>query len=116
MDKQVEFLVKLRDASLMLADAANEYLETFAPSGTKENKPAAASPLPGTDSSKLPRKSYKTKQQAEPNEAAWIFSNTEGAESLLATLKSKDGKATIDVFDYQLQGKDHQFIARKPVK
>ena len=44
MDKQVEFLVKLRDASLMLADAANDYLESMAPpeSKTKENKPAAA--------------------------------------------------------------------------
>lgn len=44
MDKQVEFLVKLRDACLMLADAANDYLESMAPtqSKTKENKPAAA--------------------------------------------------------------------------
>lgn len=42
MDKQVEFLVKLRDASQMIADAANEYLETFAPPGAKENKQPAA--------------------------------------------------------------------------
>jgi hypothetical protein len=41
MDKQVEFLVKLRDASQMIADAANEYLETFAPPGAKENKQPA---------------------------------------------------------------------------
>ena len=42
MDKQVEFLVKLRDASLMLADAANDYLESMAPNEAKpkENKPA----------------------------------------------------------------------------
>jgi hypothetical protein len=45
MDKQVEFLVKLRDAGLMIADAANEYLETMAPpqAKTKETQqPAAA--------------------------------------------------------------------------
>jgi len=42
MDKQVEFLVKLRDASQMIADAANEYLETFAPPAAKENKQPAA--------------------------------------------------------------------------
>ncbi len=42
MDKQVEFLVKLRDASQMIADAANEYLETFAPPGTKDAKQPAA--------------------------------------------------------------------------
>lgn len=34
--KQVEFLVKLRDAVLMLADAANEYLENFAPKDEKQ--------------------------------------------------------------------------------
>ena len=38
--KQVEFLVKLRDAALMVVDAANEALESLAPPGVKENKPA----------------------------------------------------------------------------
>jgi hypothetical protein len=42
MDKQVEFLVKLRDSCQMIADAANEYVETFAPPGAKENKQTAA--------------------------------------------------------------------------
>jgi hypothetical protein len=35
MDKQVEFLAKLRDASLMLADAANHYLDELTPAGNK---------------------------------------------------------------------------------
>lgn len=72
--------------------------------------------LPGVDLSKLPWKSYKTKQDAKENEAGWIFSNTAGAEVLLTTLKSKDGKARVGTFDYQLQGKEKQFISRKPVK
>jgi hypothetical protein len=38
MSKQVEFLVKLRDGAQMIADAANEYLETLAPPGVKEEK------------------------------------------------------------------------------
>jgi hypothetical protein len=42
MDKQVEFLVKLRDGCLLIADAANEYLEAFAPPEIKEKKQAAA--------------------------------------------------------------------------
>jgi hypothetical protein len=42
MDKQVEFLVKLRDASLMLADAANEYIDSIAPPEVKDNKPLVA--------------------------------------------------------------------------
>jgi len=36
MNKQVEFLVKLRDASQMLADAANEYIDSLAPPEVKE--------------------------------------------------------------------------------
>ncbi len=38
MDKQVEFLVKLRDASLMLADAANQYIDELAPAGCKREE------------------------------------------------------------------------------
>lgn len=33
--KQIEFLVKLRDALSMAAEAANDYLETMAPPGVK---------------------------------------------------------------------------------
>ena len=45
MDKQVEFLVKLRDASLMIADAANEYLETMAPKAKPKENIAAVQEL-----------------------------------------------------------------------
>ena len=45
MDKQVEFIVKLRDASLMLADAANEYLDSLAPPEIKAEKKQAAAVL-----------------------------------------------------------------------
>ena len=38
MNKQVEFLVKLRDASQMLADATNEYIDSLAPPEVKGNK------------------------------------------------------------------------------
>jgi hypothetical protein len=34
--KQVDFLVKLRDAATMITDATNEYLESLAPSEVKE--------------------------------------------------------------------------------
>lgn len=81
----------------------------------QQTKPSA-NQLPGTDLDKLPWKSYQTKQTAKPDEAAWIFSNAQGAEALLATLKSKDGSAKIGNFEYQLQGAERQFIARKPVK
>jgi hypothetical protein len=45
VDKQVEFLVKLRDASLMLADAANQYIDELAPPEIKAEKKQAAAVL-----------------------------------------------------------------------
>ncbi|MCW3983995.1 MAG: hypothetical protein NWE96_08360 [Candidatus Bathyarchaeota archaeon] len=42
MNKQVEFLVKLRDASLMIAEAANEYIDALAPPEVKEAQKATA--------------------------------------------------------------------------
>ncbi|MGB9841553.1 MAG: hypothetical protein ACPLKZ_02385 [Candidatus Bathyarchaeales archaeon] len=42
MDKHIEFLVKLRDASLMIAKAANEYIDALAPPEVKEAKKATA--------------------------------------------------------------------------
>jgi hypothetical protein len=36
MDKQVEFLVKLRDACMLMADAANQYIESMAPPEVKD--------------------------------------------------------------------------------
>jgi len=64
----------------------------------------------------LPWKSYATKQNADPNESAWIFANTKGAETLLTTLKNNNDKTTIGTFKYSLQGTDPQFIARNPNK
>lgn len=104
--KQIEFLVKLRDA-------LSEYLDTLAPPGVKEEKPAV---LPGTENLKdLPWKSYATKQAANQDEAAWIFANTQGAESLNAALKVKD-RVQIGSFEFSRSGQEKQFISRKPVK
>jgi len=42
MNKQVEFLVKLRDSTQMIADAANEYIEALTPPEIKETNEAVA--------------------------------------------------------------------------
>lgn len=42
MNNQVEFLVKIRDASQMIADAANQYIESLAPPEVKSEKQTAA--------------------------------------------------------------------------
>ena len=88
-------------------------LTNNAPSNEKEQ----AQQLPGSNVfNELPWKSYKTKEKAEPTEAGWIFSKMAGAESLLTTIRTNGGKAQIGIFEYQLQGPERQFIARKPVK
>ena len=40
--QQVEFLVKLRDAFSMAAEATNEYIDSLAPAGIKEKNPVNA--------------------------------------------------------------------------
>jgi len=42
VDKQIEFLVKLRDGCQLIADAANEYIDSMAPPETREKKQVAA--------------------------------------------------------------------------
>jgi hypothetical protein len=90
-------------------------------SGEEKTSPDASNKseskqLPGTDFDKLPWMGYKTKRTAGPNEAAWIFYNTEGAEALRATIKANDGNAKIGNFEYQRQGPEGKFIARKPIE
>lgn len=110
--KQVEQLVKLRNALSMVSDALNEYIETLATTDVRKGNHE----LPCSESLKdLPWRSYKTKTAASQDESAWIFANTKGAEVLSATIRTKD-KAQIDGFEYGLSGKDKQFISRKPLK
>ncbi len=45
MDKQVEFLVKLRDAFIMASEATNEYIDSLAPPEIKAEKKQAAAVL-----------------------------------------------------------------------
>jgi hypothetical protein len=89
-----------------------ECLDTGKASHQTANEPNQTT----TDFDKLPWKSYKTKQDAKTDEAAWIFANTKGAETLLATLKSNNEKVQLGNFEYSVQGPERQFIARKPVK
>ncbi len=123
-DYEISMLIIERDTCYSKAQQIDELLNRigqakgFIDAGKgkapKQATETTASALPGIDIDKLSWKSYKTKQDAKPDEAAWIFSNTEGASALLASLKSNDGKKTIGNFEYQLQGNEKQFIARKP--
>jgi hypothetical protein len=120
-DFEVLMLIIERNASECKAHQITELLAKIG-----ESK-GLAEPPPSTENencqfhsqseiAKLPWKSHRTKEVADSTEPAWIFSKITGAEALLVTLKTKDGKASIGNFEYQLQGTDRQFIARKPIK
>ncbi len=121
-DFEISILIAERNCAVYRKEQYDELLNKIAEakgySDTEKADPtkSESNQLPRIDFDKLPWKSYKTKQPASPEEAAWIFSNTQGAEALLSDVKSKDGQAKIKGFEYQLQGPQHQFISRKPVK
>jgi len=122
-DFEISMLVIERNSCQHKAELIDEFLNKIGEAkgyseAKKTSPPAENEPnqLSGKNFDNLPWKSYKTKQAAGPDDAAWIFSNTEDAKALLSALKSKDGKAKIGSFEYQLQGTERQFIARKPAK
>ena len=120
-DYEIQMLIIERNTCNYKVEQINELLNQIGESkGLKHcstKRKDQRNNCPGSNAlNELPWKSYKTKEKAEPTEAGWIFTKTEGAEALVATLKTNDGKAKIGNFEYQLQGPERQFIARKPVK
>lgn len=88
---------------------------------TTAAKPSRQLPqLDPDELAKLPWKTYKNKEDCKPEEAGWIFRNTQGAEAL-ANLIEKQGKGThVQIgpqkFECSFSGSEKQFIGRKPVK
>lgn len=121
-DYEISMLIIERNSCNYKAEQITELLNKVGESKgltdtASSNENEQAQKLSGSnDFNELPWKSYKTKEKAEPTEAGWIFSNATGAEALLATIKTNGGKAQIGDFEYQLQGPERQFIARKPIK
>ena len=84
-------------------------------------KPAPQlSQLDPDELAKLPWKTYQKKEPCKPEDAGWIFRNTQGAEAL-ADLIEKQGKGAIvqigpSKFEVKFSGADSQFIGRAPIK
>ena len=113
-----QFKVERIDEVLSAIRQAKGYADAANKASPTEQKTALLTPrgLPGSvDLGSLPWKSYSTKEPAKPEEAAWIFANTIGAEALTSDLKTHD-KSKIGNFEYSFSGKEKQFIARKAVK
>jgi hypothetical protein len=69
---------------------------------------------------KLPWKTYKSKEDCKPNEAGWIFTNTQGAEALSDLINKQGKEAVVQIgdysFDVRFSGAEKQFIGRAPAK
>ena len=121
-DYEISMLIIERNTCNYKAEQITELLNKIGESKgltntAPSNKKEQTQQYPGSnDFNELPWKSYKTKEKAEPTEAGWIFSKTAGAEVLLSTIKNNGDRTQIGLFEYQLQGPERQFIARKPVK
>ena len=119
-DFEISMLIIERDSSQFKVERIDELLNKVGQAKGFTEATKISSPkqdgLPGTDDlSKLPWKSYATKESAKPEEAAWLFANTPGTEVLLAELKTRD-KVQINSFEFTLSGRKKQFISRKTVK
>ncbi|MBT0160226.1 hypothetical protein G4O51_09600 [Candidatus Bathyarchaeota archaeon A05DMB-2] len=108
MSKQIDFLVKLRDAALMMADAANEYIESMAPpevtASDKEDKKYDANKIKWEKTTGL-------KGEYERSEDL----NSMDFKAMLKDLTAHQGKLTRDGYFYWLF-KNGATIGRKKQK
>ena len=103
-------ILTVRDGLTQIVEGLNQVLERYAP----ETK------IPQVDLGELeqlPWVAYKTKEPAAKGQAAWIFTNTKGAEELVKGLRAAaDHTLDLGEYTFQLQGKDLAFISRRPRK
>jgi len=82
-------------------------------------KPGAKAPLPQLDPdelAKLPWRTYKEKEPCKPDQAGWIFRNTNGAEALADLIEKQGNGARVQIGSYKFEckfsGDQKQFIGR----
>jgi hypothetical protein len=83
-------------------------------------RPLASLPEMDPDElAKLPWKTYKSKEPCKPEDAGWIFRNTQGAEALGDLVEKHGNGAYVQIgshkFECSFSGNEKQFIGRKPV-
>lgn len=84
------------------------------------HKPTTSTPkstqLNSRELENLPWKTYKSKEDCKPDEAGWIFTNTQGAEALADLIKKQGKEAVVQIgafkFDVKFSGAEKQFIGR----
>ncbi|MCL5949793.1 MAG: hypothetical protein M1490_04890 [Candidatus Bathyarchaeota archaeon] len=112
MDKQVDFLVKLRDASLMLAEAANQYIDELAPAGCKQGETKQSLIIQESNFNVL---KFETQQSAKLGEYEVAYKQGNPADKWSSVYNIlKGGNATIQdryycegyQYSYWLYGED----------
>lgn len=100
----VEFLVKLRDAAQMMADAANEYLEKQAPADVKASEQDFGK-LFWEDLQGNKGPFQRTSKKANNNSDVW--------QALQAVLKEHKGFCHIGAWKYWFDNNDPEVIDRR---
>jgi hypothetical protein len=87
---------------------------------SSSSKPATPAAKPSDELEKLPWKTYKSKADCKPDEAGWIFRNTQGAETLAALINREGKKTVVQIgaykFEVKFSGAEKQFIGRSLLK
>jgi hypothetical protein len=120
VDQEVKLQAsKARIERLLDAWLASVDLTRQAPAAV--SKPTRELPQLDPDQlAKLPWKTYRTKEDCKPDEAGWIFTNTQGAEALVDLIGKYGNDVPVEMgsykFEVKLSGDHKQFLGRVPVK
>jgi hypothetical protein len=117
IEVSVENLDELEADKAKLCELIDSWLSMPKPS--KRTAPKSPQPDP-VELEKLPWKTYQYKEACEPDEAGWIFRNTQGAEALADLINKADKETVIEIgihkFEVKFSGKEKQFIGRALLK
>ena len=117
IEASIENSAELESAKANLCGLIDGWLSPQKPATTATPKRTQLNPQ---ELEKLPWKTYKSKEDCKPNEAGWIFTNTQGAEALSDLIKKQGKEAVVQIgdyrFDVKFSGAEKQFIGRAPAK
>lgn len=117
IEASIDNSAELEAAKANLCGLIDGWLSPHKPTTTSTPKRTQLNPQ---ELGKLPWKTYKSKEDCKPNEAGWIFTNTQGAETLSDLIKKQGKEAVVQIgdysFDVRFSGAEKQFIGRTPAK
>jgi hypothetical protein len=117
IEASIENSAELEAAKANLCGHIDEWFSPNKPAATSTPKRTQPNPQ---ELEKLPWKTYKSKEDCKPDEAGWIFTNTQGAEVLADFIKKQGKEAVVQIgdytFDVRFSGAEKQFIGRTPAK